>query len=249
MALECGYETSFELDKSTWYLWAGKIFYGILRKEFTLIHDRKKESETTIISKEALESFSNLHLFLQAIRQKVIFQEPLPYSILICNLHDLGDKRNYFFRDNLSAFTLSIRIGDVGVIVAFQDAGLINDTFARYVKEVDGHKLHPIQFDELYAKVSYQINLIDRPPKFLISSHVDGNEPASVHMVSSASYIRQWEQEEFAHVLLANVKNWLHEDTSIENIFVQPDLLQTWMTDEAGNLLFLNAAGWETSET
>lgn len=248
-ALEGGYESSLQLDNSIWYLWAGKIFYGILRKELTLLHDREKGTDTTIIPKETLESFSNLHLFLQSIRQKVILHEPLHYSVLICNLHDLGKNRDYFFRDNLSAFTLSLRVGDVGVIVAFQDAGLIDETYAKYVNEVNGRKLHPIQFDELYAKVSYQISLIDRPPKFLISSHIDGNTPASVDMVSSASYISQWEQEEFAHVLLSHVKNWLSKDISVEDIFVPPDLLQTWMQDESGNLLLLDAEEWETNET
>lgn len=249
MALQGGYASSLKLEDSIWYLWAGKIFYGILRKELTLLHDREKGTNTTIISKETLESFSNLHLFLQSIRQKVIFHEPRPYSVLICNLHDLGNERNYFFRDNLSAFTLSLRVGDVGVIIAFQDAGLINKTYSKYVNEVNGRKLHPIQFDELYAKVSYQINLMDRPPRFLISSHVDGNTPASVHMISSASHIRQWEQEEFAHILLAYVENWLSEDISIENIFVPPDLLETWMTDKTGSLLLLDTEEWEINKT
>ena len=59
---------------------------------------------------------------------------------------------DYFFRDNLKLAVVSLRSKDVGFIVALQDAGIIRDSYGRYVEEVAGRKLLPIQFDELYAK-------------------------------------------------------------------------------------------------
>ena len=53
-------------------------------------------------------------------------------------------------------------MGEVGVIVAFEDCGINADSFGRYVKELAGRKLSPIQFNELYAKVLYQTQLIEK---------------------------------------------------------------------------------------
>jgi len=244
-AVKNGYQRSAQTEDLTWYLWAGKILYGILRKELILLVDRSNPEKGTIIEDKTLKSFSNLHMFLQAIRGKIRFNEPVPYTVLICNIHDLGPGKNYFFIDDLLNLTISIRIGEVGVIVSFQDAGLINETYAKYVSKVDGRKLHPIQFDELYAKVSYQISLQTSVPSFITSSHVEGITPASVRMLPFNNFVRPWSQEEFAHRLLFLVSKWLKKVNSIEDIFVPPDQIYTWMVSAEDQLLLLKLEDWK----
>lgn len=244
-ALEGGYATCMKLDHLTWQLWAGKLFYGTLRKEINLLLSRRNPENGTIVTEEVLKSFSNHHMFLQAIREKVVFSDPIPYSVIVCNLHDLGAGNNYHYADDLNTLTLSIRFGEVGIIVAFQDAGLLSDTYGKYVSEVNGRKLHPIQFDELYSKVIYQTSLIDRPPTFSFCSHSEGESPATVDMISCASKIHAWSQKNYANVLYQHIAKW-NQDITMEDLFVEPDLVETWMSDKEGKLKLLEMEEWET---
>ena len=94
-AVASGYEACIALDERLLYLWAGKIYYGMLRKEIDLLRYRAHPDEGSIIPAETLKSFSNLHLFLQGIRGEHEFSANPPYSVLVCNLHDVGTPRNY----------------------------------------------------------------------------------------------------------------------------------------------------------
>ena len=47
-------------------------------------------------------------------------------------------------------------MGDIGLLVSLEDGGLTAESYGRFVAQVAGRKLHPIQFDELTAKVTYQ---------------------------------------------------------------------------------------------
>ena len=105
-AVDGGYAAASSLEPRLWYLWAGKLFYGILRRELSLIRNRANPDEGNIVSSALLKSFSNLHLFLQGIRKQHEFVGDPPYSVLVCNLYDLGHPRNYCFRDNLAHMTV-----------------------------------------------------------------------------------------------------------------------------------------------
>jgi hypothetical protein len=226
------------------YLWAGKLFYGILRKEMSLLHDRSCAAKGNIISEATLKSFSNLHLFLQGIREKHFFSSTPPYSVLLCNLHDLGPRRNYFIRDSLVYMTVAIRMGEVGIIVAFEDAGLSAQSYGRYVAEVNGRKLHPIQFDEIYAKVTYLVSLMGGRIKYLTSQSIDGHRPAQTNAFGAGS-LREWSMEDFSKVLEAHVSGWLKSKNQDLEWFVPPNLVPTWMTNEAGELLLQPLSSWD----
>ncbi len=69
VAVSSGYLACSQLDKLQLYLWAGKLYFGILRKEISLSRERSNPQSDPILPNEALKSFSSLHLFLQGIRQ------------------------------------------------------------------------------------------------------------------------------------------------------------------------------------
>lgn len=240
-AVKCGFEKVVELPVQTLYLWSGKIFYGLLRKEFELLLDRSKPKSGTIVTKDILDSFSNLHIFLQAFRGRHEFTGDVPYSVLVCNLHDFGSL--YDFRDNLTLFTLAIRMGEIGIIVSFEDGGLIRESYGRYVEEVGGKKLHPIQFYELYAKVSYQVKLRQHPLSYLTLSHVDGQYIASTEMVRSSTLLDEWDQREFHELLRFHVSHCLSDDSQV--VFQPPDRVSTWMVDNKGKPLLLSRDEWK----
>ncbi len=238
-AVKCGYQSARDIDPRLWYLWTGKIFYGVLRKELSLLADRTDPSKGTIATNKILESFSNLHLFLQGIRGKHNFPDDVPYTVLVCNLHETPSR--FDFRDDFSQFTMSIRMGEVGMIVSFEDGGLISETYGKYVSDVGGRKLHPVQFVELYAKVCYQNSLREQGLSYITASHTEGKGPASTSIANSSTALRKWNQEEFAAVLQ------FHLGYSIKVEFQPPNLVSSWMVEPDGTLMIKPLVEWAES--
>ncbi len=238
-----GYTEALATDGRLWFLWAGKIFYGILRTELHLLEDRSAPAGGTIVPERLLKTLSTLHLFLQGIRQRHDFAGDPPYSVLICNVHDLGKTNGYFMRDSLAYLTLSIRMGEVGVIVVFEDHGLTTDSYGRYVSEVGGRKLHPLQFDELYAKVRYQASLVENRPHYQTAYDTNGERTAKTDVFSNL-FLREWSQEEYSEVLRIQVQGWMVPSSQSQIWFTPPNLVPTWMANPDGTLLLKSYADW-----
>lgn len=244
-AVTSGYQSAALLDQRLWYLWAGKIYFGILRKELTLLRERSDPGAGSILEEDGLRRFQSLHLFLQGIRGKHEFVDGPPYSVMICNLHDLGAPRAFSLRDNLAYMTLSIRMGDIGVIVCFEDHRITAESYGRYVRDVNHRKLHPIQFDELFARATYQVSLVETPINYLTEFDVDGNRSART-TVFGGYYLGERSNKDFSVVMQAHVAHWVKMPREGEvQWFVPPDLVPTWMTDDEGNLLLRSLPEWE----
>lgn len=71
--VEKGYSAFYNLDKTKIFQWTGKIFFGILFKELSLLIDQKHKDYSTIMSPKLLEKYKNLHGFLQSIRVPFVF--------------------------------------------------------------------------------------------------------------------------------------------------------------------------------
>lgn len=244
-ATRSGFESTSCLDPRLLYLWAGKLYFGVLRKEITLARNRSRPNDGAILSPEALRAFSELHLFLQGIRDRHDFPGKPPYSVLVCNLHDVGPPRNFCFRDSLFHMTLAVRLGEVGIIVALEDDGLTLDSYGRYVKEVGGRKLHPVQFDELYAKVLYQVSLIEGGVTYITSKHESETKPIRTYVVANG-ILRERSQKDYSKVLRPMVADWLRANPDEVQWFVPPNLVPTWMTDNTGAPLIRPLSEWES---
>lgn len=167
--------------------------------------------------------------------------------MLVVNLHSSDREDDYNFCDSLHPMIVAIRTKDVGIIVALQDAGIISDSYGRYVQEVAGRKLLPIQFEELYARCLYQLLLFTRTPKFFTTISEDINVPTSVHMLpigglSSIPIVEEWVQADYAEVL-AFVMQKHYPEISTNQLFVPPNQVMSWMTDSEGKLMLLDSAG------
>lgn len=246
-AVEGGYAEAVKLDPLVVYQWMGKIFYGVLRKELSLLHDRRDKDGPTIVPKSILEGFSTLHLFLQSIRQPFEFPHGAPFSVLIVNLHQNEVHGDFNFRDSLQMMIASLRSKDVGFIVALQDAGLISSTYGRYVQQVAGRKLQLIQFDELYAKCLYQVGLLNRTPKFMTATNQDPTIATQVFMMpimglSSKPAVDEWVQADYFKVL-AGIMEQSYPYLDRDGMFVPPNLVMSWMNDSEGRLLLVDAEG------
>ncbi len=243
-----GYRAVENLPHETLYQWAGKIFYGILRKELQLLADQRDKAKGTIISEDLLTSYQSLHLFLQSIRRPFIYRSGYHFSVLVVNLHS-DEKQPYNFSDHLSAMVFAMRSGDVGIIVALEDAGLVQETYGRYVAAVGGRQLATPQFVELFAKTIYQSLLLNHTPKFVTAAHKDETKPVESHMMpiqglSSKPVVDEWNQKDFAECF-SFVLNPRDPEKTFKEIFVPPNLVHSWMHNEEGNLRFFEADGTE----
>jgi hypothetical protein len=246
-ATEDGYKTCEELDDLTIFQWMAKLFFGILRKELSLLVDRSDPSKGTIVTEDVIESFNNLHGFLQSVRRPAEFFGLNPFSVLVANVHSIGDSQRYFFRDNLFLMVASLRTEGVGFIVSFEDAEFSQSTYGRYLEEVDGRKLHPLQFDELYAKVVYQTYRMSGVPKFTTVSSKDDSQPFTV-LTNYGGPIDDWDQEEFSQFLAETWSDWGAEfleqmGLDLNNLFQPPNLVMSTMTDSNDELYLVDATG------
>ncbi len=243
-AVAGGYEVAVSIAPRSWYLWAAKLFFGLLRKELNLRRDQVNPKAGNIVSDAGLKSFSSLHLFLQGIRERHSFSGRTPYSVLVCNLHDLGGHLSYSFHDNLMYMTLAIRMGSVGIIVALEDCGLTEETYGRYVREVGGRKLHPAQFDELYARVSYQVSLIQSSVTYVTAFDVAGHRSATTDVVG-AVWTREWVSDEWMEVASAHLAQWLCVPPSGDVSWAHPSHVgQICIQDESGAVLVRSMPEW-----
>lgn len=113
-----------------------------------------------------------------------------------------------------------------------------------YVSKVAGRKLHPIQFDELYAKVTYQVSLVEGGVTYLTSQVTEGQHPARTDVLGGGS-LREWSQEDFSQVLCAHVSAWLKSKGKDTQWFAPPNLVPTWMIADTGELLLQPLSSWE----
>ncbi|HUS48966.1 MAG TPA: hypothetical protein VMZ91_02275, partial [Candidatus Paceibacterota bacterium] len=63
-----GFKAFLELEELIIYQWIGKIFYGLLFRELSLLINQGLSKKEYIVSPEMLERYRTLHGFLQSIR-------------------------------------------------------------------------------------------------------------------------------------------------------------------------------------
>jgi hypothetical protein len=80
-AVAIGPNTVRQLGPNTIFLWLGKILYGILYRELSLLLDRSSCDGITIATPEMLRQYETLLFFLQQAREKVKLVDFTPGSI------------------------------------------------------------------------------------------------------------------------------------------------------------------------
>ncbi len=175
-----GYETMKRLDKLDVFRWMMKIMYGLLYRELTLLRERANSSSGYIITPDELKKWRMLRVFLQSIRLPFIFHNDIPASVFIFKLHELHSDNNYFYNDTPATLCSMVRMGEVGIIVCAEDNGMLSDVFFDLYSALETIALHPIQFYEFFAQVTYLRYLMNRTPKYLFTGHHLADHPVEV---------------------------------------------------------------------
>ncbi len=173
-----------KLDRLTLLLWLAKIFYGLAYREQFLPFDVKNPAHGPILAN--LKHLAFIRMLLQGVRTPMKLytaDNSLPATIFIFRLQCLQHPRgNFDFRDDVILKTLFLRMGEVGILTAFDfgaQAALQRAFFERFSR----CKLHPLQFEELGARLFYNARLFDRNPAFILVGS-DSQEAVTTLMVN-----------------------------------------------------------------
>lgn len=166
-AFEKGYEAVKVLDEDLLFLWVAKTVYGVIFKEIQVaIKQQNTYAEGFNMSQGLIHKFGMLHSMLQKINQPVIFEDFKPYSLFVCPVNNADNE--FAYRDEINTLSFSLRLKDFGILISLQDNGANKKYHQEVWEKIEGKTLHPIQFEELCAKLFYSAYLFNRLPEYHI---------------------------------------------------------------------------------
>jgi len=240
-AVNDGYDTFEKLDEIIIYQWLSKIFYGILFKELSLRSDITDPQSGRIFTPEILKQYMNLHIFLQSIRLNFRFEGFTPWSIFILKSHSYGDQRDFDYHNNIFSLTTSIRMGEICIFSCLEDRGAHKEVFSDYFDSFKANPIHPIQFDELSARITYKTKLLNRTLKSITVQPKDVNEYVVISPplqgYSTAPIYDDWNPKEYSKFLYFNLKKW---GITEENILKDSGEYLTFLENEDGTIKILD---------
>lgn len=203
-AYDKGYEGMSALDEQLLFLWTGRMVYGLLYYEMQYESNRMlKMGRDFNLSPMLRERFGNFHLMLQSIVEPVAFVGKKPWSIAVFPLKYSADIFSY--RDDAVNLLFSFGVNGFGYIACLQDNGVIGEKQQEILEKMKCHILHPVQFEELYARFHYSDYILQYKPEYKIKSETNSVTIESLPMTANAGrpLFGFWDQDLFAQ-LLAN---------------------------------------------
>jgi hypothetical protein len=236
-AFESGYDAVKQLDQVKLFQWAGKLLYGIIFNEVQIgIKQQHFQGQEFNISQALIHKFSNLHLMLQSIHLPVVFEDFSPFSLFLFKVDNAGNE--FIYRDEINTLIFSLRMKDFGMIICLQDNGA-NRTYHREIlSKIEGQTLHPIQFEELNARVFYSAYLFNRLPEYNILPVGEKTyiEAMPLRGMSSKPLFDTWQFKTYGQVVENFWKKWGY---LLLEIIKDPENPMSFLLDADGN--FINA--------
>lgn len=203
-AYKNGFEGMASLDQELLFQWTGRMVYGLLYYEMLYERDRLlKMGEEFGLSEHLKERFGRFHLMLQSIIEPISFVGKKPWSIVVFHLKYSADIFSY--RDDAINLMFSFGVNGFGFIACLQDNGIIGEKQKELLDKMEGQVLHPIQFEELYARFHYSDYILQYKPEYKIENNDNGItiESLPIEKKGSKPIFGFWDQDIFAQ-LLAN---------------------------------------------
>lgn len=214
-AVSLGPEEVEKVSEITTYLWMGKIFYGLLYKDLSLLADQKDPTAGHLNDPEYIKNYRALHGFLQSSRANIEFSNFFPGSIFIFNIEQTPNFFPFDYSDNPIGMTICIRMDNIGIIACLKDDGLIKKNWEHVYNATKGKKLYPVQFDEFCAIIFYEAYFMVRSGKYLSICPNSGS--SSIYKMPGFSfkpYFDDWNPEIFTRFLaeFLGKYGYKHED-------------------------------------
>ncbi len=201
-AYKSGYKGMAALDEESLFQWIGRIVYGLLYYEMVYERNRlQKLGEEFNLSPMLRERFGRFHLMLQSLIEPISFVGKKPWSIIVFPLKYSADIFSY--RDDTVNLMFSMGVNGFGIIACLQDNGAIGERQNDIVEKMQGHVLHPIQFEELYARFHYSDYIFQYKPEYKIENTENKItiETLPIKKVGSKPLFGFWDEDIFAQLL------------------------------------------------
>lgn len=201
-AFNLGYDAVKALDELKLFRWAAKMLYGMIFNEIQSgIKMQHAVGEDFNISQSIIHKFTHLHAMLQSVNLPIHFDDFKPYSLILCRVDNADEE--FIYRDEINTLTFSIRVKDFGLILCLQDNGANQRYHQETIDKINGTILHPIQFEELCAKVFYSAYLFNRMPEYNILEVGDEVylEAMALRGMSSKPLFDDWVNKIYGQVL------------------------------------------------
>ena len=234
-AFENGYEGVKNLDHDLLFLWVAKTVYGVIFNEIkSAIKQQHTFAEGFNISQGLMHKFGMLHTMLQKIYQPIVFEDFKPYSIFICKVNNL--ENDFAYRDEINTLTFSLRMNDFGLLVNLQDNGANKKYHQDVWDKIEGKTLHPIQFEELCAKVFYSAYLFNRLPEYHIIPTDDAIfiEAMPLRGMNAKPIFDDWQFKIYGQVLENFWKAW---GFLLLEIIKNPEKPMSFLLNENGDFI------------
>ena len=169
--VQAGYKNGFEgmasLDQELLFQWTSRMVYGLLYYEMIYEKDRTlAKGEEFELSSTLKKRFGYFHLMLQSVIKPISFIGKKPWSIAVFPLKYTSDIFSY--RDDPINLMFSFGVNGFGFIACLQDNGVIGEKQKELLDKMKGHVLHPIQFEELFARFHYSDYILQYSPDYKI---------------------------------------------------------------------------------
>ncbi|WP_424032657.1 hypothetical protein [Methylocella sp.] len=244
--------------------WVSKIYLGIHWKELELKFDRQTADSEKILQKNDMESFRTAHFFMQSCRKEMTFygtEDRFPNTLMRieCKVPNAVEDQ-FDYLDSFIAHTVALRMGNKGVVALF-DGGLHDLNFPNFAKtQFDERPLHPDQYREVFASLTYKSSLSLRVPyygiiqdkeidKYFVArlAFDDHNKGArcvivgsedgdltSMYPVLPPSALDGPDYSEWSQEEFAHFIS-MYTGAPFEHLFVPPNLVRTSLRDDNGN--------------
>ncbi|MFJ4624669.1 hypothetical protein [Streptomyces sp. NPDC088812] len=201
-----GPEAVSALDATTLFLWMGKIYYGVMFREISLLADRRDPQAGAIMTPEFLAGFRTHHLLMQAARGVVRWRhDQHPASVFVFQAQEPTHPRARFdYVDIINFPFFAVRVGTTAVVAVLQDWGALAEAVTvpglEAARQLD---LHPQQFRETAALAAYMTTLFNRVPKHVMHAAGDhvGMFTLPIAGLSAKPVFDAFDVGDYAHVL------------------------------------------------
>lgn len=198
-----GYEGIKNLDEEVIFLWSGRIVYGLLYLEMMGEWEQSLQTGKIFnLSSKLRDRLGKFHHMMQALIEPVTFSPHKPWSIIVFPLKYSADICS--FRDDIINLMFQFGVNGFGFMVAFQDNGIIKETEAELLRKMRGYVLHPVQFEELYARFHYRADLLQYIPKHRLHIRENTIEIESLPVVANHPDLPlygNWDDDFYARLL------------------------------------------------
>ncbi len=200
-AFDEGYNGMAALSEEQIFQWTGRIVYGLLYYEMVYERNRiQRKGKEFALSPFLKNRFALFHLMLQSLIEPIAFKERKPWSIAVFPLKYSADIFSY--RDDTVNLLFSMGVNGFGLIVCFQDNGILAERNKEMLQKMKGHVLHPIQFEELYARFHYSDYILQYKPEYKIEESEKGVTIESLPIEATADrpLFGRWDDDMFAQL-------------------------------------------------